>query len=88
MGQFCVKRLFASTAVAAVGAALLVAVRSYRKPLEGVEVLCAILIVEVAGACFGAAVLLPFKRAWIGALIGALAMLAWALIGAEQRARY
>jgi hypothetical protein len=85
MVQFSLKRLFASTAIAAVGVSMLVAVRFYR---ERLELWSALLIVLGAGACFGAAALTPFKRPWIGAFFGALAMLVYLLLTSEMKARY
>lgn len=82
--QFTIKRLFASTAIAAVGMAMLVWARVYRQYLD---VASALIIVVAAGACLGAAVLTPFKHPLIGAAVGALATIVFLSLTAELNFR-
>lgn len=75
----------ASTALIAVGMATLIAMRRWHDAL-GIHV--AIVMVAAAGALFGAAAFLPFRRPFIGAVVGVWVILAVMLLTAEVKVRY
>ena len=78
MGTFSLRRLLASVTLFAVGLAIVVAAArgEWLPPIDAPAI---VLLLTMAGASFGAAIFMPFKAARIGAMVGALLGLLWAL---------
>jgi len=77
MAQFSLRRLLASVTLFAVGLAIVVA--TAREEWPRIDAPAIVILLVMAGASFGAAVFMPFKSARIGAIVGALIGLLWAL---------
>ena len=67
VGQFSLKRMFASVTLLAIGMAMLVFLFRH---VPRVPPLADELLFLAGGATIGAAILLPVKRAWLGAILG------------------
>ena len=77
MWTFSLRRLLASVTLFCVGLAIVIAAAREEWPhIDGPVI---VLLLAMAGACFGAAIFVPFKSARIGAMVGAIVGLLWAL---------
>jgi hypothetical protein len=85
MPRFSIRTLLVATAMTAMGVTALIAVRRWHDELA---VHIAILMVAGAGALFGAAAFLPFRKPFMGAVVGAWLILAVMFLTAVVQVRY